>query len=91
EEAPAGTTTESSAALRPEALANLPPTLRAELTDALVRLDPARIDEVIRRVSKQDPALGKTLTQRAGRLEYTSILHAVRAVGEQPITTDPIR
>ena len=91
EEAPTETATESSAALRPEALANLPPTLRAELTDALVRLDPARIDEVIGRVSKQDPALGKTLTQRSGRLEYTSILHAVRAVGEQPITTDPSR
>jgi signal transduction histidine kinase/DNA-binding response OmpR family regulator len=68
-----------SADLDPKALAALPSSLRAELEEALVSLEGGRIEETVRRVSLQDPELAAALAGRAERLEYSSILLAVRA------------
>jgi signal transduction histidine kinase/CheY-like chemotaxis protein len=65
------------AALRPEALAMLPERLREELAQALVRLDPGPIAEVIGRISEQDAQLGAALANCADRLAYTEILNAL--------------
>ena len=65
------------AALRREALAMLPQQLRKELADALVRLDPEAIVEVIDRVSKQDAQLGEVLAHCSKRFAYTEILSAL--------------
>jgi signal transduction histidine kinase/CheY-like chemotaxis protein len=62
------------AALRREALAMLPQQLRKELADALVRLDPEPIVEVIDRVSKQDAELGEVLARCSKHFAYTEIL-----------------
>jgi CheY-like chemotaxis protein len=58
EKARRGVPTHPIAPLRREALAKLPQQLRKELADALVRLDPSPIVEIIDRVSKQDAQLG---------------------------------
>jgi signal transduction histidine kinase/ActR/RegA family two-component response regulator len=68
--------------LDPEALQALPPALRAELAEALVSLDGARIAGSIRRVSEVDPALGGALGHLSGQLRYTAILRALK--GETP-------
>jgi signal transduction histidine kinase/DNA-binding NarL/FixJ family response regulator len=69
-------------ALDHEALAALPPSLRTELTDAVVSLDAERITGSIRRVTESDPALGGVLEQHADQFQYTGILQALRASGE---------
>jgi len=69
--------TRQVAALRREALAMLPQQLRKELADALVRLDPEAIVEVIDRVSKQDAQLGEVLAHCSKRFAYTEILSAL--------------
>jgi signal transduction histidine kinase/CheY-like chemotaxis protein len=66
-----------AAALRPEALAMLPEQLRQELADALVRLDPGLIFEVIGRVSEHDAHVGEVLTRCAKRYAYSQILEAI--------------
>jgi len=66
------------AVLRPAALAILPQQLRAELTDAVVRLDPGPIAEVIGRVSEQDAQLGAVLAGCAKRFAYTEMLNALK-------------
>lgn len=71
--------TVSPETLRPEALAALSPVLRMELADAVVRLDSARITEIIQRVSEENPALGSVLADHADRLAYTEILRALQA------------
>ena len=63
--------------LRPEALAMLPPQLRKDLGDALIRLDPGPIAEVIDRVSEQDAQLGAVLARWAKRFAYTEMLNAL--------------
>jgi signal transduction histidine kinase/CheY-like chemotaxis protein len=68
-------------ALKREALAALPQALRAELVDALVSLDPARIADEIRRVSDTDPHLANALSQYAGQFHYTPILQALEYCG----------
>lgn len=65
------------AALEREALAMLPHPLRKELAEALVRLDPGPIGEVIDRVSEQDARLGEALARCAKRFAYTEILNAL--------------
>ena len=65
--------------LRPETLATLPQEVRDELVDALVRLDVRRIEELIRRISERDAALGGTLSHYAERFSYTPILQALRS------------
>jgi signal transduction histidine kinase/DNA-binding NarL/FixJ family response regulator len=77
------------AALDPQAVGELPAALRAELADALVTLDAARINELIGRVTQQEPGLGEALKCRAGRLEYTAILHALHAESGDPVVTAP--
>ena len=77
-EAPWAHSPEPVAALRPEALARLPETLRKELGDALVLLDAGAIGEVIARVSQQDAQLGEVLNRSAKRLAYSEILSALR-------------
>jgi signal transduction histidine kinase/CheY-like chemotaxis protein len=71
-----------SADLDRKALAALQPELRAELAEALVSLDAARIAGSIRRVSESDPALGGVLEHLSGWLRYTDILRALN--GETP-------
>jgi signal transduction histidine kinase/ActR/RegA family two-component response regulator len=66
-------------ALSPEAFAVLPQELRAELGDAVVALDIARIAAAIRRVSGVEPALGTLLARHAEQHAYTKMLGALRA------------
>lgn len=72
-----------SGPLRPEELAGLPPELCEDLTQALLSLDAARIGDIIRNVSDHNPALGARLAHHAERLEYTTILQAVRSLSIQ--------
>ena len=71
-------TVQTTAVLRPEALAALPDELRQDLASALVALDGERIAVSIRRISEVDPAVGIALTLLAGRLAYTPILKALQ-------------
>ena len=70
---------ETGSELDPAALAALPSALRAGLADALVSLDAARIGELVRRVSEEDPTLGGVLADRTDRLEYSAILRALQS------------
>ena len=79
DELPAPVETEPSGELSPEALAVLPPSLRAELAEALVSLDDARIAGSIRRAVELDPAVGAVLDHYAGQLKYTAILRTLKA------------
>ena len=45
--------------------------------DGVISLDIERIDSVIARISKQNPALGSTLSQYAERYAFSSILQAL--------------
>ena len=84
EEAPATDAMTPTMPLRPEALTALPPELSQGLTTALVSLDSAQINELIRRVSELDPALGDMLAQHANQLNYTAILQALKVVRDNP-------
>ena len=68
---------EPVATLRPEAISQLPETLRKELADALVRLDAGPIADAIGRVSQQDAQLGEGLSRLSSRFAYTEILNAL--------------
>lgn len=59
-------------------LATLPSTLQDKLTNALVLLDPTRIDEVIVQISILNPQLGSNLKHLAAHLKYTTILQSLR-------------
>ncbi len=76
-EVPRARPAELVAALRPEAISQLPETLRKELADALLRLEAGPIREVIERVSQQDEELGEVLSRLARRFAYTEILNAL--------------
>jgi signal transduction histidine kinase/CheY-like chemotaxis protein len=78
ETAPGGGTAASPTTLLPETLATLPAPLRAELRDALVNLDVARVDKLIRDVAMLDPGVGEVLGEHAGRFGYTTILGALQ-------------
>ncbi len=67
------------AGLRPEALAALPESLRAELTDAVVTLDANQISGVIERISRVDAALGAALGYYADRFSLTTVWEALKA------------
>jgi hypothetical protein len=60
-----------------DAIAALPPALRAELRNAVVTLNQERISEVIKKVAAHDEALGAMLARCAETFQYTSILSAV--------------
>ena len=83
EKARRGVPTHPITALRREALAKLPQQLRKELADAVVRLDPEPIVEVIGRVSKQDAQLGEVLAGCSKRFAYTEILSALEDCNSQ--------
>jgi signal transduction histidine kinase/CheY-like chemotaxis protein len=70
---------EENRILLPEALATLPQELRKELTDALISLDAARINGIIRQVNDLAPELGKTLDYHTAQLGYTTILQALQS------------
>ncbi|MFZ1829080.1 MAG: hypothetical protein WAW42_09995, partial [Candidatus Competibacteraceae bacterium] len=57
------------------ALAALPDELRRELADALVMLDLQRIDALIGRVAKRDPALGQRLRRHADHFDFDQIMN----------------
>jgi PAS domain S-box-containing protein len=59
------------------ALAALPEELRQELGDALVALDPQRIDALIGRIAERDPALGQFLRYHADNFDYELIENAL--------------
>lgn len=65
--------------LKEEALVSLPRELRAELAEAIVSLDAARIAGTIARVSALNPGLGAELAGYAARFEYTAIFRAAGA------------
>ncbi len=71
--------TERGELLPPEALAVLPERLCDELEEALVLLDVDRVTALIGRVEVSDPALGEVMATLAGKLAYTSMLHAFTA------------
>jgi signal transduction histidine kinase/DNA-binding NarL/FixJ family response regulator len=62
-----------------DALAALPPSVRANLSESLVSLDAARIAEAIRGVAVLNPGLGEVLEGHAGRFQYSIILRCLRA------------
>ncbi len=72
------------AAPMPGSVAALDDTLRRELSNALVSLDATRIQDVIVRVSKANPALGEVLARHAERLEYTAMMNALATGGTAP-------
>jgi CheY-like chemotaxis protein len=80
QEAPPATAAAPIVTLNPEALATLPADLRHALAEALVKLDIAGFAELIPLVSEHDRALGDALTQHADRLNYTTILQALKAI-----------
>ena len=65
--------------LAPEALSVLPERLCGELEEALVLLDVDRVTALIGRVEVSYPALGEVMAILAGKLAYTSMLHAITA------------
>ncbi len=65
--------------LDPQALGALPAALRADLTEALERLDTARIAAAIGQVGDIDPRLAAVLDAHAKRYRYTVVLAALRA------------
>ncbi|MBV8549810.1 MAG: response regulator [Acidobacteriaceae bacterium] len=78
-------TQKTAGALGLEALAGLPMELRKELADAVITLDIERVAVVIDRISGQNGALGRTLSQYAERYAYSSILQALRS--SEPVET----
>jgi CheY-like chemotaxis protein len=76
-EATPASNAEPAPSLRPEALAALPPELRAELRHAMICLEAERVQVIIGRVSERDAALGSALSYYADRLAYTPILRAL--------------
>ena len=72
-------TEKAPGALEQEAIEALPAELRKELMDAVISLDIERIASAIRRISEQDAALGRTLSQYAERYAYSSILLALQS------------
>ncbi|MFZ0593534.1 MAG: two-component regulator propeller domain-containing protein [Bryobacteraceae bacterium] len=72
-------TEKAGGALEQEALEALPAELRKELMDAVISLDIERIAGAITRISGQDAALGRTLSQYAERYAYSSILQALQS------------
>jgi CheY-like chemotaxis protein len=61
-----------------EELASLPATLRTDLHEALVSLDPSRISAVIARVAAEKPGTGNMLSRYTQRTAYSPILNALR-------------
>jgi signal transduction histidine kinase/CheY-like chemotaxis protein len=61
-----------------EALVTLPTELRQQLHGALVNLDTVQVNEVIRRIAEQNPALGDALTYHTDQLAYTTILRSLK-------------
>jgi signal transduction histidine kinase/CheY-like chemotaxis protein len=65
--------------LRPEDLATLSASLRAELKNALVTLDAKQIAQVVGHVSEENAAVACILAKMAGQLAYTGILRALES------------
>jgi signal transduction histidine kinase/ligand-binding sensor domain-containing protein/CheY-like chemotaxis protein len=66
------------APLSKEDLDTLPRELVDELRTEIVRLDNQRIQDVIARISRSNPAIGQQLSHMAARFAYTAMLEAVR-------------
>lgn len=71
---------DAGAALDAEALAKLPDGLKAELKDAIIRLDISRIGEAVRRIAEHDAALAENLELYSARLDFNPILVALREI-----------
>jgi YesN/AraC family two-component response regulator len=69
----------TAASLRQEQLAGLPVELRKDLMDAVISLDAERIAGVISRISEQNAALGRTLSEYVARHAYSPIFQALRS------------
>ncbi|MGR8932008.1 MAG: PAS domain S-box protein [Gammaproteobacteria bacterium] len=70
--------TPTANALTNEMLAVLPEELRADLKDALQKLDSERIGQIIRQVANYDKALERTLNRYADNFDYPAILNTLR-------------
>jgi len=73
---------EQEQTLAPEKLADLPPTLRNDLIEALESLETERIDAAIRQISAHDQSLRKSLSNLADNFDYTAILQALGKTGD---------
>jgi CheY-like chemotaxis protein len=69
---------ELDVALTPEILNGLPEELLRELKEALLSLEPERIETVIRRLGMHDQALQEKLSQLTGDFDYPTILRALQ-------------
>ena len=74
------------------ALAALPSSLRKDLEEALVSLDPKRIEAAVDRIADHDSSLGRMLARLAGSFAYTPIFLALEK-GKPPVeeTKPPAR
>jgi PAS domain S-box-containing protein len=68
----------NAATLSAEALRALPEELRQQLADALVRLDIAEVNRLIRQIGTVDSASGAVLSRHADRLAFTQMLKVVQ-------------
>jgi PAS domain S-box-containing protein len=68
--------------LTPTMLSGLPLTLRADLRNAVERLDSARIQAAVKQVCDIDPALGRTLLRLADNFDYPAMLNALAETKE---------
>ena len=73
ERAPGASATPKVPVLDRAALAALPEALRRELADALLALDTARIDALIRQIEALDAGLGQALHWQADNFDYAGI------------------
>jgi signal transduction histidine kinase/ActR/RegA family two-component response regulator len=64
--------------LTPEILDGLPEELLGELKEALLSLEPERIETVIKRLGIHDQAVQKKLSQLTGNFDYPTILRALQ-------------
>jgi CheY-like chemotaxis protein len=88
-DSPPSATVGKAAGLDRTALAALQPALRADLAEALVSLDAARIAGVIRRVTESDRALGGVMEHLADELHYTTIQHALQSCRGDALKEEP--
>jgi len=78
ETGPGAPATPTVPALLQAALAALPQALRRDLADALVTLDTARIDDLIRQIEALDTTLAQALRKQADNFDYAGIDKALR-------------
>lgn len=59
-------------------MASIPPDSLEELREALIFLEPERINEIVTKISETNPRAGAALAYHAERLSYTKIFEAIK-------------